>query len=573
MIKQIREIFWKLPKNKQKELKILLLLVLFCASFETLTLWLLMPVIKILTIADGGSLDFEMFSFQEIIVDKNLKVLAILLLGGAYFGKNIFLMYVLWKQKTFAFSCRAELAKVLFKNYLHRSLYFHKKTNSSRLIRNVTGETSIFIGYAIVPMMALASEFATFVLFLILALAISPYLVPIFLSIFCIVGSGFFLISKGMLKGWGEVRQNEDGLVLKFLDEAFSSIKETKLFMREQVLIKKLFNSSSRSGKMLANEQALQGAPRYIVEQTLVFAICLWMLFFVFQFNGFTTSVEVIVLFAAMGFRLVPSVSRVLSFLQSIKFATSAIESVHAGATFEENNTIQKNSHFTSKTQLNQKFSIQLNAISFGFANDKRTLFSDVNLVLNSNNIYGFVGRSGVGKTTLIDLICGLLLPANGSISLNGRTLTVPLFKAIDIAYVGQEPFILDDDIIANVTFSDKLNVDFDRLDKALADANLTEFGNSSIGYSLDNLGEKGSAISGGQKQRITIARALYRNSRFIVLDEFTSSLDGPNEKSILTTIEKLKSGRVVLMITHRKEPLKICDKVLTITNKQIKEI
>ena len=231
----------------------------------------------------------------------------------------------------------------------------------------------------------------------------------------------------------------------------------------------------------------------------------------------------------------------------------------------KDEESIQKN----EKKELNNVKNIKLSNIDFSY-NENKTILQNISLDLKKGKMIGVVGKTGSGKTTLIDIISGLLEPSNGSLKVNERAIKDITIGAI--SYITQDTILMDDSILNNICFGlQKKNFDKKKFDAALAVSQLNEFIEQLPEKENTHVGDRGTRISGGQKQRIGIARAIYNDSEILIFDEATSALDYETEKKILNQISKLKENKIIIMITHRLNALKLCDELIVLERGKIK--
>ncbi len=263
-------------------------------------------------------------------------------------------------------------------------------------------------------------------------------------------------------------------------------------------------------------------------------------------------------------FRLLPSANRIYHSLNSIKYHYSSIDIIHSEIS---NNKINKKTE--NKKIIYEKGSIKLNNVSFGYRQEKNIL-SRVNLELNSGKLIGIYGESGSGKSTFLNLICGLLDPTIGEITYNSKNIKYDKESYYDlVGYVSQNIFLIEDTLKKNIVLGDQ-TFDPDKFSKVIKLSNLTQTIEEMTNKENTNLGEYGSLVSGGQKQRIGIARALYKNSEILVLDEPTSALDKNSEQEILRTIMNLKGKVTIVLVSHNRDIINKCDEIYEIKNMEI---
>jgi ABC-type multidrug transport system fused ATPase/permease subunit len=278
-------------------------------------------------------------------------------------------------------------------------------------------------------------------------------------------------------------------------------------------------------------------------------------------------------LFGAASFRILPSVSRIIQGFQDVRFSNESKNIIRNNILeLNSNNNLEINNFiFDKKKDSFNEF--LLTAKYFGYSDS--VLFKDVSFEVKKNQCIGIVGESGVGKSTLINTIMGLLQfkDVNLVYRINNQTIKNRKITGL-FAYVPQSTFLLDDDVVSNITFGiNKSDINFDLLNKVVIDSELTEFINNLPNKMQTRLGDKGNNISGGQIQRISLARALYRNSEILILDEFTNQLDNVTEKKILSTINNLKKKKTIIIVSHKNEPMELCDTVYRIHDQKIDKI
>jgi len=261
-----------------------------------------------------------------------------------------------------------------------------------------------------------------------------------------------------------------------------------------------------------------------------------------------------------------PSFNKVVGGLQHLKFSLPAILLVE-----KEFNILSVKQKRFSKKQMNLSFrnNLEIYNLSYGYQQDGKKVLNNINLKIKFGERVGFIGESGAGKTSLINLIMGLLSPSDGEIKVDGNNIKQNIFYWQNmIGFVPQNIYLTDDTLLNNIAFGEeKENIDMRKVNNAIDAANLRNLVSElSLGVNT-TVGERGVRLSGGQQQRIGIARALYREPKVLILDEATSSLDNKNEDSIIEDIKKLNDKVTIIMIAHRISTLNICDNIYEITN------
>ena len=270
-------------------------------------------------------------------------------------------------------------------------------------------------------------------------------------------------------------------------------------------------------------------------------------------------------LYAAIAFRIVPSFTRILVHLNNIKFSKASVDVIYNELKLNSKKELSfiKNDNFEFKN-------IEFKNVNFAYKN-KPDIFEDINFSINKNEFVAIVGDSGIGKTTLIDLLSGLADPTQGEILLNGEKLDFENKNNMisSIGYIPQNYNFLDDTIEKNIAFGEE-NIDLNKVKKSLIQANLNDFVMSLKDNYKEKIGEQGILLSGGQKQRLAIARSLYLDAQILIMDESTSSLDQKTEAKIFEEFMRLKNLKTLVVITHKMLNYKYFDKIISINNKKI---
>ena len=296
------------------------------------------------------------------------------------------------------------------------------------------------------------------------------------------------------------------------------------------------------------------------------FLLLLLYVFFYHDIGNTTNKLLItnIAVFAAATFKLMPSINKIISNIQIIKSSIVPSNNVLNELSFYENFDKVKNNSNSNKNKINFEF-INFENVNFEY-NTNQPILKDINLSIKKNDIIGLYGKSGAGKTTFVDLLIGFHKPTSGNIILNNQNLEKIKLNFLDIiGYVPQSVFLLDDTIKNNIIFGNEKKFDNEYLNEIINLSQLNDF--------IDNLengintlvGEKGSRLSGGQIQRIGIARALYNNPQFLILDEATNALDIKTEKDFFDVVNNLKDKLTIIIISHKNSNLGICNKVLQI--------
>ena len=569
MFSTLRKINELLPSDMQWRMKAICGLIIVGGFLEMLGIWLIVPFVGYFAGSEEVVVKVEAILFHIGIHDSDFAAFVILGFLTFFIAKTVFLTAALFLQKRFAFSARAVISSKLFASYLDRQYLFHTENHSGGLIRNVVGEVGVVISNALVPALALFGEIATLMLVVGLTFLIKPEFVVFAGILFGGVSILFYSAFKSRITRWGKTRQESDAGMMRQLQEAFGAIKEIKLYGAQHQFLTEYTLNADITAKMMSNEQTSQQLPRLVIELVIIIAVCLWILAYGSEDSFSGQAVVDFALFAAVGFRLLPSITRIMSFVQSIRYAAPALETVMqemSDATHEQaERTPEVLTRADSRSSLADNLAIEFRDVSFHFPGKVETkIVEHLDLSLKTGTCIGIVGPSGQGKTTIIDLIAGFYEPVSGEIMISdGNTAHKPQLGLGRIGYVSQSVRILDGTVAENVTFGELAeDLDLDRIRSSLEIAQLSSFVDASPEGLARRLTEDGRQMSGGQKQRIGIARALYRDCSLLLLDEVTSSLDASSEQAVISALQALKGEVTIILVTHRKEPLTLCDEV-----------
>tara|TARA_B110000003_G_scaffold247928_1_gene259291 strand:+ start:9191 stop:10921 length:1731 start_codon:yes stop_codon:yes gene_type:complete len=561
----------------KKNLKGLLFLsgfLLFGMILEILALAIILPTIT--TILEPNSIRENSFltSLKEIIniSDENHFIyffLTTVIL--TYLIKTIFFVVLVYKQSRLINNIIASISNNLLTKYLNQSYYYFLNKSSAQIIKIFQVE----INYISTFLLALITLFIEVCLsFSIIATLlyiefVGAISIGLFFTILILI---FFRFSKNKLQIWGSIREKIDSYNSKIIIESISGIKEVLLLGRKRYFIDSFIENNLFKTRMNTNQGTIVQIPRYLLELITIIGLVIFIFILIYQGKETNQLVSVLGVFVAGSFRIIPSLNRILSSLQQLKFYRPALEEI-----FKEFKSFDSPTLVTSfnSQKLIFKNKIHFEKLSFSYSKDKSSIFEDCSLSIAKGNCIGFIGESGSGKSTLIDLIAGLLKPSLGQIKVDD----VDIFTNINswhkmIGYIPQSIFLTEDSILRNIAFGiNEKDIELDKVKRALKDSQLDSFVDS-LKHGLNTkIGERGVQISGGQRQRIGIARALYDNPEILILDEATSSLDSNTENEVMKSINLLKGTKTLLIIAHRHSTLNECDIIYEVKKGKLNQV
>jgi len=560
-----------------KKLFLLSILTVIAALFEAFSIGLILPIISIINTSDFSNYPNYLKFFIEILEISNYYSLVIIFFIFViiifFLRFFIFLYSDLYKIKYHSF-IRVYIVKKIFKNYINSNYIFFLKNNSSNLVKNIINETNVFCDKYIFGLLYILTDFFN-LFFIILLLMIYNFKITSFVLVGSLLLSfGYIFSLRKRINILSKKRSMDESELFKVVSETFNSIKDIKIYQAENFFLRKIdpvINSSIENYKKLF---LFQSFPKPLFELILLIFFLIFIFISIFFLNENINSIfSTFALFGAASFRILPSVSRIIQGFQDVRFSNES-KNIIKNNILELNryNDLEVNNFIFDKKK--DSFNeIVLTAKHFGYSDS--VLFKDVIFEVKKNQCIGIVGESGVGKSTLINAIMGLIQfkDVNLAFRINNQIIKNKKIQGLS-AYVPQSTFLLDDDVVSNIAFGiNKSDINFDLLNKVIIDSELTEFINNLPNKMQTRLGDKGNNISGGQIQRISLARALYRNSEILILDEFTNQLDNVTEKKILSTINNLKKKKTIIIVSHKNEPMELCDTVYRIHDQKIDKI
>ena len=555
-------------------LLLLLPVLLLGMILETLSVAMVLPVLGVLMnkeFLQSISLLIPVLEYFGSPSHQQLVILGLSGLAGSFLLKNIFLFYQIKFQGTFVYGAQREVSRNLFRIYLNREYLFHLQVNSSALIRNLTTETLTYCNFFLMPFLNLLSEALVILSIMSLILWIEPKGALVFFLATGMLIFAFVKFSNQVVGEWGRKRLQAEEDKIKHLQQGFGGIKEILLSGKVEFFLKRYHKPNQSSGLMNKREYIFQYVPKLGVEVISVMGLVAMCIYLVFEGKSHLEVTQVLGLLATAGFRLIPSFSRVLNNLQSIRFGWASVTTLVEEFKKNDYEETARSIHPTTVSEqrtVTFNREIELKDITFSYTDAVPLIFDNLNLTIKKGEKIGLTGPSGSGKSTLVNLLLGLLSPSGGKILLDGEKLAKQNLYSWQsmLGYVPQDIYVLDDTIRRNIAFGvDDDLIDDDRVQEVLRASQLEDlFHKPEEGLDFI-LGERGTKLSGGQKQRLGIARALYHNPSVIIFDEATSGLDQVTRSEILKTILEVGAGKTIIIISHDECVLEICDRLFNL--------
>ena len=576
-MKTFKKILFLLSSNERKRTGFLLIMALIMAFLEMLGVASIMPFMAVLTnpgIVETNNILNFMFLNSTIfgVETKNeflffLGILVMVILVTSLLFKAVTMIV----QIRFISMCQYRISKRFVEGYLNQPYSWILNRHSADLGKTVLSEVNVVISKGLKPMITLITQTAVILTLISLLILVNPKPAIIIGVIFGITYFIIYSFIKNLLTKIGEERLKANEMRFTTIIEAFGAFKELKIGQLEKAFVQRFSDHAKIFSKHQASAQIIPMLPRFFLEAIGFGGILLVVLYLMRQNNAFNDALPLITLYVFAGYRLLPAFQIIYSSIAQLRLVGPSLNSVH-------DDIKNLNPYITEKNEKRLPLNkvIELDKINFQYPNSSKIILKDINIIIPAKKKIGLVGKTGSGKTTIIDIILGLIEPKSGLLKVDNEIINKNNIRAWQksVGYVPQQIYLSDDTVAANIAFGiDANNINKNAVEKASKIANLHNFVINDLPHKYETtLGERGIRLSGGQRQRIGIARALYHNPKFLILDEATSSLDNITEKIVMDAVHNLNDEITIIMIAHRLSTVKKCDAIYLIERGEIKD-
>ena len=510
---------------------------------------------------------YNFFNFQS--VDEFIVFLGVILISALLIS-NAFQALMTWAITYFTNMQAARLSVRLLESYLMQPYSFFLLRSSSDLGKNVLREVGRVTNGVIMQSLQVASKIIIVLFLFSLLIFVNPIIA---ISAAILLGGVYaviFILAKLKLRNIGIATTKDNFALYKALNEALSGIKYIKLHGSEKIFVNRFLFPIVQIAKYQSTQILIGSLPRYLLE-VIAFGGVVAIIISLIAINSGANSevIPLISLYVMAGYRLLPAFQQIYSGVSTLKFNIPAFELlIH-----EFSNSSNEKNEQVNQPALPFREKLQIDKLNFTYEGSETQVLNKLDLTIYPNTTVGLVGLTGAGKTTLIDIILGLLTPESGVISLDGTEINNQnkLAWQKNLGYVAQSIYLTDDTIIANIAFAEPSDeISFEKAIEAAKMANLHEYITTLPDKYETLVGERGVRLSGGQRQRVGIARALYHNPKILVLDEATNALDNITENVIMDAIYNLSHKMTIILIAHRLSTVKECDVIHLMSNGKI---
>ena len=565
-MKNFKKLLYLTNRKERMEVVRLLTMILIMGLLDMIGVASILPLIMLLTdpaIIETNLILNLMFEFFKKFGIENSNQFLIVLVVTMFFLLVISISFkaiTTYVQTRFVYMQEYNISKRLLENYLKQPYSWFLSHHSSDLGKNILSEVSQVIGNGIKPLIELISKCVITIAIIFLLILVDPKLA---LIVGLSIGVTYLLIFyfiKSFLNKIGVKRLSSNKLRFLSLNNVFGAIKEIKLAGLEKHHIN-LFSEPAYDYAKTTSDAIVAGQlPRFFLEIIAFGGVLLLMLYLMNVTGEFNKSLPLISLYVFAGYRLIPSLQQIYNSFTQLTFVGPSLDSM-----VDQIKSLQSFTLNTNQNTLQFNKLINLRNIEYTYPKSQQVVLKDININIFANKTVGLIGTTGSGKTTLVDIILGLLEPKKGFLEIDGIAIDKNNLRSWQsmISYVPQNIFLLDNTITANIAFGiDPEKVDLDAVLKASKIANIHNFIQEELPNKYSTIvGERGVRLSGGQIQRIGIARALYHNPKVLILDEATSALDSHTEQQVMDAINNLSKNLTIIIIAHRVNTMKnYCD-------------
>jgi len=583
-MKTLNRILEILTSQERRQILKVLILFVGLALFEAAGLVSIMPFLAILGNPELIETNTILSSLWSIAKDQNIdsKDQFLVALGVASFFLIMFAAiyrgFAHYSNNYFIEMCRHSISRRVLETYLHQQYSFFLNRHSGELSKTILSEVDNIIERVVRPSILMISNSVVFVALVVLLVLVNPWLMLLAVGLIGVLYFLIYAVLSNHIARFGKALVDANKERFTAAGEALGGIKSIKLFGREAAYLERFNRPSMQYSRSHAGHNTLGIIPSFVVEVVVFGAILLLTLVLIISSGGVKSDVmgeiiPIIGLYALSAIRLKPVMQSIYQGVAGLRFGGALVENLHKELALDKLVSI----HEIPSNPIKLKKSIFLDNLTFLYPETTVPSLDSISFNIPARSSLGIVGTTGAGKTTLVDLILGLLHPSKGQLVVDGKPVTLSNLRSWqkNLGYVPQDIFLSDTTIAENIALGiPKSQIDYEQVTRCARMAQLDTFIIQELPDLYETLvGERGVRLSGGQRQRIGIARALYHNPDVLIFDEATSALDTLTEQAIMGAIEMLGQHKTMIFIAHRLSTVRYCDQIILLDQGRIKAV
>ncbi len=562
----VRKTIALLMPHEKRRGTLILVLVVFMALLETAGVASVMPFLAVLgnpEVVETNPILSDLYSLLRFeTVNHFLMVLGIAAFSVIIFAAG-FRILTVYTMNRYINMRGHSLSERLLETYLRQPYVFFLSRHSSDMAKSILSEVNQVLHNVLQPGFHVIAYTVVALALIIFLIVIDPW-IALWVGV-AISGMYFvaFLAVQGLMSRIGKDRTVADRERFTAAGEALGGIKAIKLMGREYAYLSRFRSASSTFARHQATASTAAEVPKFLIEAMGLGGVLLLALVLMVSTKDIGTVLPILGLYALAGYKLIPAAQKIYEGFARLRYGGAAVDVIyddlHQRASLAEIAGVMQQMLIPARE-------ISINNVSFTYPNAANPALRDIDLVIPMGTTVGFVGTTGAGKTTLVDIILGLLRPTEGSLRIDGKDITEGNLRAWQnsLGYVPQDIFLTDSSIAENIALGIPLElIDREAVLRSARMAQVHEFIMGELPQQYDTLvGERGVRLSGGQRQRIGIARALYQNPPVLVFDEATSALDTLTEQAVMEAVNNVRAEKTIILIAHRLSTVRDCDRI-----------
>jgi ABC-type multidrug transport system fused ATPase/permease subunit len=575
MVRILKKLRVLLDKRQKLQMFFLMIMMIIGAFLQVLGVSLIVQAMSTVMDADSITQEGTVHNIYLLLgrgSRQRFTVIVLLLLIGVFIVKNLFLYAQQKVTLSFVYTNQFDTSERMMRNYLRREYEYFLNADTAVVQRSITSDVNNM--YALIlALLQLLSDSFIFVFLTAYCFANDPILTVLLAGVLILLLMVIKKVLKPIMYKAGIDNQNYYSGLFKWISQTVQGIKEVKIMGKERYFVAEYAKCGKGYVDAVQKYSLYNNIPKLLIETVCVICMIGYILFMVLYGVSEESMTESIATFAAAALILLPCVNRINNQITSISYFEPFFMGVdsHLQDEISRKNTDMSFAEVPAE-KLPVKDKIEMKDITYAYPHTEKLIFDHASMTIPVGHSVGIVGSSGAGKSTIVDILLGLLKPGEGSLLADGVDIQMNYRRWLqNVGYIPQMIFMLDDTIRKNVEFGvpqDEANDE--KVWKALKEAKLDDFIRS-LPQGLDTgIGERGIRLSGGQRQRIGIARALYHNPEVLILDEATSALDNDTEAAIMESINSLHGKKTLVIIAHRLQTIEKCDMIYRVEDGKI---